>query len=337
VRFLGVKFLIVGLGSMGKRRIRNLQFLGAGEIIGFDPRSDRQEEAATRYGIKTYGYFEDAFRENPDVFVISTPPDLHLPYALIAAGNKKHFFMEAGVMVEGLDELLGICQENEIIAAPSCTMRFQPSIKLIKKLVEENVIGKILTFNYHSGQYLPDWHPWEDYRSFYVAKKETGACREIVPFELIWLSWVLGKVSAVSCYKGKLSNLDVDIDDAYHLLLKFQNGILGHLLVDVISRVPFRTLRLLSEEGVITWDWQSKCVQVYEASAGEWREYHEPVGTVEEGYIIEEEMYIEEMKRFIKAVKKEEAYGYSLEEDRKILEILRMAEVSAEKGISIEL
>lgn len=329
-----MKFLVTGLGSMGKRRIRNLQYLNAGEITGFDPRADRREEAGSRYGVKTFAYFEEALAEDPDAIVISTPPDRHLQYALAAARHGKHFFAEAGVAADGLEELIAICRDREIVAAPSCTMRFQPSIRTIKKLVEDRVIGKIQAFTYHSGQYLPDWHPWEDYRSFYVSRRETGACREIVPFELVWLTWALGEVTLVSCFKGKLSGLDADIDDVYQLLLGFQGGTLGHMLVDVIARVPYRVLKLISDEGVISWDWREKCVRIFRAD-GEWEEYREPAGTLEKGYIVEEEMYINEMEQFLKAVRGEERYPYSLVEDKRMLQLLLAAERSWDNGIHI--
>ena len=69
-----MRFLIVGLGSMGKRRIRNLKYLKAGEIIGFDTMEVRRKEAEEKYGIKTFDDFDKAMKEQPDAFIISTPP-----------------------------------------------------------------------------------------------------------------------------------------------------------------------------------------------------------------------------------------------------------------------
>ena len=77
-----MKFLIVGLGSMGKRRIRNLQYLKAGKIIGFDTREDRAKDAEEKYNIQAFTDFEEAMGQNPDAVIISTPPDLHVKYAL---------------------------------------------------------------------------------------------------------------------------------------------------------------------------------------------------------------------------------------------------------------
>jgi predicted dehydrogenase len=329
---VNMKFLIIGLGSMGKRRIRNLQYLNAGEIVGFDLRADRCREAEERYDVETYQDFEKAMKCNPDVFIISTPPDKHVEYALVALRNDKHFFMEASVLKDGLDELIALCHRKDVVVAPSCTMRFHPAIRLIKSLVAEHKIGKVLAFTYHTGQYLPNWHPWEDYRTYYVSRRETGACREIVPFELEWLTWILGKVENVSCLRGKLSNLEADIDDVYQLLLKFRNGALGNVLVDVISRVPHRVLRLVGEQGEILWDWNNKHVMVFNAVDKKWQQYPVDEGLPEQGYIVGEKMYIDEMAHFINAIKGEGKYGYSLIDDKEVLEILYAAETSSEKG-----
>jgi predicted dehydrogenase len=327
-----MKFLIVGLGSMGKRRIRNLQYVKAGDIIGFDTRKDRTKEAEEKYGIRAFTDFDKAMKENPDALIISTPPDLHTKYALIAAKNEKHFFTEASVVDEGMDELIAICKGKKIVAAPSCTVRFNPSIKRIKQLIGDGAIGRPLLFTYHSGQYLPDWHPWEDYRKFYVAKKETGAAREIVSFELVWLTWIFGSVDAISCFKGRTKILDIDIDDFYQIIMKFKNGISGHLQIDVVSRVADRSCKIFGEEGVIFWNWGEN-VRVYDARNKNWNEYAEKSGTSVEGYSdkIKEEPYIEEMNSFIKAIRNEEEYPYTLEEDKSVLGLLYAAEESSDK------
>jgi predicted dehydrogenase len=332
-----MKFLVIGLGSMGKRRIRNLQYLKAGEIIGFDPQEDRRKEAEEKYKIRTFRDFEKAMAENPDALVISTPPDLHMKYAIIAARRNKHFFTEASVVDEGMEELISSIKDKKIVAAPSCTMRFHPAMKKIKELVDKGTIGKPLAFTHHCSQYLPDWHPWEDYRKFYVAKRATGAAREIMPFELVWLTWAFGDVDTISCFKGKLSKLDVDIDDTYQLILKLKSGVLGHILIDVIARAPLRVFRLLGEEGVIEWDWGTKILRVFTAGDKKWREYPTEEGAPEERYIVGEKMYIEEMNQFLKAIKGEGRYPYSFEDDRKVLKILYAAEESSEKGKHISL
>ena len=326
-----MRFLIVGLGSMGKRRVRNLQAIQAGEIIGFDPREDRCREARNKYGIEVHRTIRQAMATRPDAWVISTAPDLHMAYARMALEAGKHFFTEASVTDEGMAELASGLSGRKIVGVPSCTMRFYPGPKKIKDWVTAGRIGRVLGFTYHSGQYLPDWHPWEDYRSYYVSKKETGACREIVPFELVWLTWVFGDVEALSCMKGKVGDLDVEIDDLYQLLLKFQGGGIGHLMVDVLARPDVRHMRIVGTEGVIEWLAKKNIVRASTLPDYSWETVELNRGTVEKQYVNPEEPYIEEMSRFLRAIQGQEDFGYSYEEDHHILQILYQAEESSRR------
>jgi predicted dehydrogenase len=331
-----MRFLIVGLGSMGKRRIRNLHALKLNDIVGFDMQAERRSETQQQLGIEVATSLEEGLSKRPDAIIISTPPDRHLPFALEAARRNIHFFMEASVLLEGMDGLIAECRGKKIVAAPSSTMRFHPSIQTMKRLVEQDAIGKILAVNYHSGQYLPDWHPWEDYRKYYVSKRETGGCREIVPFELSWITWLLGPVRRVSCMKGKLTKLEADIDDIYQMLLEFNGGAIGSMQVDIISRVPYRSFKMISEEGVIVWDWEKRLVSVYNAASKEWKQYPQEKGRVVEGYVMEDDMYVEEMRHFVGAIEGKDQYMYSLEDDHKILELLYAAEKSSTDQIHVE-
>src|SRR2546422_11170364 len=101
-----MKFLIVGLGSMGKRRVRNLLHLEQKDIIGFDLSEARRKEANEKYSIKTFDDISIALKEKPDAMIISTPPDLHMPYAKIAIENKIHFFTEASVVIDEVEEVI---------------------------------------------------------------------------------------------------------------------------------------------------------------------------------------------------------------------------------------
>ncbi|MEE9379259.1 MAG: Gfo/Idh/MocA family oxidoreductase [Candidatus Lokiarchaeia archaeon] len=334
-----MKILVIGLGSMGKRRLRNLKALKEEDVIAFDLREDRRNEVEEKYGIKTYANFEEAMKEKPEIFIISVPPAIHLEYQLFAANNNIHFFTEASVVKDGLAQVIEILKDKDIVGAASSTLRYHPAVKRIKELVDNNEIGKLCTFTHHSGQYLPDWHPWEKISDYYVSKKETGGGREIVPFELSWLTWIFGDIESVSGLIGNTLNMGENIDDVYHVLITFKSGLIAHLLVDVVSRFAYRHFKLLGADGVIEWDWNTKQVGVYDPKNQEWNYYKEDSGAAQEGYNpnIIEEMYIDEMKHFLNAVQKKEKYQYPLYEDEKILDILYKIEESFEKKTKINI
>jgi predicted dehydrogenase len=300
-----MKFLIVGLGSMGKRRIRNLQALGHVELAGFDIRKDRRDESKEKYDIEVYSDFNVALNEFcPDVFIISTPPEFHMKYAFIGLEKKVPCFIEASVVeADKILELHNIVKDTTLLMAPSCSMKYNAGPMKVKELVCSEVIGKVLNINYQTGQYLPDWHPWEKIENFYVSSRETGGCREIVPFELTWLSGVFGQPEALACSKAKLTNMNANIDDIYHCLLRFPEGVLANITVEVISRPKAtRELRILGTEGEIVFSADENCVRYINTESDEWIRFEFDTGTVEKDYINPEEPYIAEIKDFVNAI-----------------------------------
>lgn len=334
-----MKVLIVGLGSMGKRQIRNLKRAGVTDIIGFDLKSERRAEAEQTYGITTFATFEAGLAAAPDALIISTPPNLHMGYASAGVTAGKHFFAEAGTSTDGLLQVSALAAKAGVVAAPSCTMRFQPSIKLMKKLITEGRIGKVLTYSHHCGQWLPDWHPDEDYRTFYVSRRETGACREIVPFELTWVNWLVGsKANRVAGMKAKLSTLDCDIDDVYHVLLGYEGGVIGHVQVDVLARAPVRHIRIVGSEGTLEWSLTAKKLDLYEVRTKAWETFAEPAPRVEKGYseMSNETMYDEEIAAYLAAIAGKTPWGNSLEDDHATLVLLHASETSNDKDVVVK-
>jgi predicted dehydrogenase len=323
-----MRFLVVGLGSMGKRRVRCLKRLGFDDITGFDPRADRRAEAAEKYGIATTGDWGAAKSQAFDAWIISTPPDTHAGLGLQALACGAAFFTEANVDEPETHELMARLEATGIVGAPSCTMRYYPGPRAIKAAVENGRIGKPLAFTYQSGQYLPDWHPWESYTDFYVSKKHTGACREIVPFELSWLIDVFGDARELRCLKGKVTDLATDIDDVYQVLARF-DGVIGHLMVDVVARPAVRQFRLLGSEGTLVWDHGAGTVAVWTTQTQAWETTSLAPGTIEPGYIHGEEPYIAEIADFVAAVRGERPWPYSYADDERVLALLLQAERDA--------
>ena len=309
-----MRFLIVGLGSMGKRRIRNLHALGEKTIVGFDMRPDRNAEARETYDIRTAAQFSDISPKGFDVLIISTSPDAHGDYIRYALKHKKHFFVEHPTSNDGYKEILK--NKDATVKAPSCTFLFNPAVKLMKKILDKEKIGKALAFQYHMGQYLPDWHPWEDYRTVYFSKKETSACREMFAFELIWLNSLMGsRVKKVFGSITKLSDLDMDADDTVTATVAYENNVRGTMLIDVISRKPFRTLRILGSDGVLEWERFDYKIRIFTVKDKKTDVIKVPKGNPEKGYVNEEEMYIEEMKAFRDAIKRKKTYPHSFSEN----------------------
>ncbi|MFA6171590.1 MAG: Gfo/Idh/MocA family oxidoreductase [Patescibacteria group bacterium] len=320
-----LKILQIGLGSMGKRRIRNLLFheIKESQIIGFDLAAPRRKEMEKLFPeIKTYGDFNLAMKnESPNVFIISTPPNLHHDYFLFAAKNKINFFCEVPTNDKGYKELMPKLS-NKFVAAPSCTFRYVPAIKKIKELLGNGIIGKPLIFNHYLGQYLPDWHPYEDYRKVYFAKKETGGAKEMLPYELVWLSHIFKsepKKATGAC--RKVSDLEMTADDVYSVIVQFENGVLGNMMIDLLNREAGRTLRIIGTQGTLDWDWLGYSIRIKQAGVKTAKLINVKKEKKFKHYNTTEDIYREEMKKFLDAVCGKKKYPYSYKEDYRILKV----------------
>jgi predicted dehydrogenase len=256
-----------------------------------------------------------------------------MTYAWAALERGLPCFIEASVT--DADRILELHRRSEhtpLLMAPSCTMRYFPGPQRVKALVEGGAIGRPLNFNYLTGQYLPDWHPWEPIEAFYVSKRATGGAREIVPFELTWLNDLFGAPEPLACVKTKLTDLAADIDDIYHCLLRYPGGVLGNMTVEVISRPrATRELRILGTEGEIVFSADENCVRHATTASPEWERFDLGRGTLADGYINPEEPYIAELRAFVTAVARGDKglYPNTLLHDYAVLQTLyRLEELS---------
>ena len=318
------KFLIVGLGSMGKRRVRCLKALRISQdnIYGMDKRADRCKEAKEKYGIHIIKDENEIDFSEIKAVIVSLPPDKHYEGVKIAFKHKKPVFVEASVVIEDVKKI----KENNIdkvFVAPSCTFIFHPVIKKMKEIVAGEIYGKVCNFSYHSGQYLPDWHPWEDVNDFYVSNRATGGAREIVPYELTWIVDVMGYPKEVKGYFRKTTDIGCDIEDSYVCSLDYGN-MLGSLLVDVVGRNALRNLVINFETAQLQWRGDREQLEIYEAEKKKWKVVEIEEMIHEEGYnkIINENMYIDEIDAFLKGIEDSRLYPNTLEKDIEVLEIL---------------
>ena len=327
-----MKALVIGLGSMGKRRVRNLLSLDNIEVFGLDTKEDRRVEARDKYGIIVFDSTTDAFETvQPDIVIISVPPKMHMHYANKCVEKSIPCFIEASVTDRlEIEKLAAKAIEKNVVVAPSCTMRFYPGPLKIKELLANNKIGNPLSINYQTGQFLPDWHPWESIQDYYVSDRETGGAREIVPFELTWINDLFGTpVRALACVATKLTDMDVDIDDIYHCLLQYPQNVVLNMTVEVVSRpIATREMLIIGSTGKIKFSADTNSVSYCNLESEGWVEFVFDTGTVEELYINPEEPYINEMKVFVNAAinGSQGAYPNSLLDDVLVLKTLENLE-----------
>jgi len=266
--------LVIGLGSIGRRHAKVFRNLGH-EIFGVDNREDRILQAKEEIDIKSTSSNIDEIIEKYklDAALICTPPNSHTEIALKLAKNKINIFVEKPLAnnESKLDELSNLCEINDVVFYTAYCYRFIPSLQKVKKLLSEDVIGKIFSLRLQISSYLPDWHPWEDYRNFYMAHADQGGGALLDESHGIdLLRWLFGEIQSLSAYVGKVSNLEINSDDLAVLNLKFKSGIIGEAHFDLLGRSPRIGLELIGEEGTLIWDRIEPKISIYSSKENKW-------------------------------------------------------------------
>lgn len=323
---------IVGLGSMGRRRIRLLkEYINKNSkndwrLFGVDNEKVRQQEAANELGVLTYSDLDDVL-ELCDAVVISTPPLTHAPIIQQALNAGKHVFTELNLVPDLYKENISLAKSQNVILFLSSTFLYREEVRYITSKVKSTVPG---FYRYHVGQYLPDWHPWESYKSFFVANKKTNACRELFAIELPWLQNAFGAVVDCKVVHKKLSDLDIPYDDTYMILARHESGTIGTLQIDVINRKAVRDFEFSNEDTLITWDGSPHGLRQMdvETKTAEIVDLYSGDVTHKEGYanFVVENAYYNELSAFIEAIQNGENNHYGFKEDLQILNLIDQIE-----------
>lgn len=326
--------LVVGLGSMGKRRIRCLQKLGISNIFGVDTRIDRCGDAKELYSIDVDQELDQILVNNRfQAAIVSVPPDIHHHVMKKLLDYGIPHFVEASVILADLVEINRIAKAKNILIAPSSTLRFHPAITIIRDLILSGKAGKVSNLILHSGQYLPDWHPYEPVADYYVSKKETGGAREILPFELTWLTEIFGHpTTALAVHQKTIDIVGAeDISDNYHCILQYPSSVMS-LVVDVVSRPASRRLLINASNLQIHWDWQNNFVKTiaFEDNKEQIINFQSSKSATGYNENIPESMYVSEVEAFLHAVQRLKKFPNNLDDDIKLLKLLAQMEQNGE-------
>lgn len=320
-----MKLLIAGLGSIGRRHLNNLLQLGAEDIIVYRHAGGRDKD----FNIPFFTDLDEALSQKPKAVLICNPTALHMPVAIKAAKAGVNIFLEKPLSsdLDGVSEFIKIIEDKKIITMVGYQFRFHPALQKIKQLIDDGVLGKIIFGRVEAGQYLPDWHPGEDYSQGYAARRDLGGGVILTLIhELDYLSWILGKPESVSAISGHFSGLEIDVEDLAEITVKYKNNIIGQCHLDYLQKSPSRWLKIVGEKGEIFWDYFKNKVELFD---GAWRTvYHD-------ADFDRNDMFLAEMKHFLACLKGEARPAVSVEEDLQTLKLALGAKESSDNRAKI--
>ena len=325
-----MKVGVIGLGSMGKRRIRLIKNnFPEVDIVGIDNSKERCEEVEELFKIETLSDSEEFFKNNDcSAVFISTPPLTHSKIINSALGYDLNIFTEINLVNDLYDENIKLANDNDLVLFLSSTQLYRKEIKYIDTKISQ--LDKTTNYIYHIGNYLPDWHPWESYKNFFVGNKKTNGCREILTIELPWIIKTFGEIKQIHVIKNKITDLDVDYPDSFFINIIHKNGSNGTLIIDLVSRKAVRNLEIINEDCYIQWDGTPNGLEEFDINLNEMIKidlYNEISNEKSYNQTIIENAYLEEIKDFFNVLKSNKKQGlYSFDEDKYILEVIDIIE-----------
>lgn len=308
-----MKFLIAGLGSIGRRHMRNLLALGEKDIVLLRTRkATLPDDELAGYPVET-DLLEALKKHKPQAVIVANPTSLHLQTAVPAAEAGCAILFEKPISnsTDALRQLETAVKKSGSKVLVAFQFRFHPGLMKTKELISNGEIGRVISAHVHFGEYLPAWHPWEDYRKGYAARADLGGGVVLTQcHSLDYLPWLMGRVESAWGFTAKLSDLEVDVEDTAKIGLRFEGGALGSLHLDFNQQPPEHYFTIIGTKGTIKWNLADGAARIYRASAeslaissgmgikagGEWETY--PIAESWERNV----MFLEQMKHFVDVV-----------------------------------
>ena len=335
-----MKFLIAGLGSIGRRHMRNLIALGEKDIVLL--RSHR----ATLPGDELIGFpvetdLQEALNKHkPDAVIVANPTAMHLDVAIPAAEAGCAILLEKPVSdsLERLDVLEKAAQKSGSKILVGFQFRYHPTLNKARELIQSGALGKVLTVHAHWGEYLPNWHPWEDYRQSYAARADLGGGVIVtLTHPLDYLRFLLGDVESLWSFNGHLSPLELNVEDAAEIGLKFSSGAIGGVHVNYFQRPPVHRLEIVGTGGTLRWDNADGVLHFLRmpAAFGSWDA--NPPAAVEEQYPLPDgfernQLFAAQMRHFVETARGESDPICTLADGVQALRLALAAQESQKTG-----
>lgn len=291
------KILIVGYGSIGKRHVNNLLKESNFEIIICTKQKNLKFKNKR---VTAYNSLEQCLGKKPSIGFVTNETSLHVQTAIKLAKNNLDLFLEKPLSnsKKNIVKLEKIVKEKKLIVQMGYHFRFHKCIKKIHQLILQKKIGRIISVQIENNSYLPDWHPNEDYTKSYAAIEKLGGGIVLTQIhELDYLYWFFGKPKSIFSVTGKFSDLKLSVDDFSSSIIEFEHKIIAEVHLDFFQGPEFRSCKIKGTKGALYWNSDLNQVKFFNNKKRKW----DMILKVDN--FQRNQMYIDEIKNFIKCVK----------------------------------
>jgi len=145
---MSLQFAIIGCGRIGQRHAGHIQHAGTLAAV-CDIDAAKANELGKKYNTRIYTNIEDLLvaEKNIDVVAICTPNGLHAEHSIKSLKAGFHVLCEKpmAISVRSCGEMIKTAEKTNKRLFVVKQNRFNPPIEAIKKLLDEEKLGKIFS------------------------------------------------------------------------------------------------------------------------------------------------------------------------------------------------
>lgn len=270
---------VVGTGFIGAVHADALRRLGV-EVLGVV--GSTPERAAAKRIAPTYESYEALLEDDRvDVVHLTTPNYLHHPQVKQALAAGKHVVCEKPLAVTSAEssELVELAERSGLVHCTNFNIRFYPLVQEARERVRVGDVGEV--WNVHGG-YLQDWLAQPTDWNWRLEPEKAGELRAVGDIGSHWMDltqFITGSrivevfadlATAIPVRRRPTGEVEtfasadaveredtpMSSEDIAHILLRFENGAHGSLVVSQVSAGRKNSLRFEVDgsAGALAWD-----------------------------------------------------------------------------------
>ena len=310
-------FVLVSLGSIGLRHLKNLRYLYPDAQITVVRRTNKAPHADERLATNIVSSVDEAIKISPPTACfISSPSPFHLSDAREFLTINCPVFIEKPLSHSSseVQKFIEIAEETKTICMVAYVLRFLPTMRRIKKIIVQKKYGNIIHASVSVGQYLPDWRPDQDFRQTVSAQKSLGGGALLeLSHEIDYALHLFGLPEKIHSHIQSTGTLDIDVEDQADSSFYYKSGMVVNLHMDFLQKVPSRYCHIIMEKGFIKWDFITG-----ELTIGS----KDQSTIIEEVSLVSNDTYLSEIKYFLTCIDNQNIPCVGLVDGLNVLQVI---------------
>lgn len=251
-----IRFTLVGCGRIGERHAEHIAKLGVLAAV-VDISKERAEFISKKYNVPYFLSFDDYLANivNSDVISVCSPNGTHAELTIKALANGFHVVCEKpmALNVNDCGKMIMAAEKHNKRLFIVKQNRYNPPVKALKKAIDENRLGKILSvqlncfWNRNSSYYSnSDWKG--------TMRNDGGVLFTQFSHFIDLLYWMIGDVdSANSITRNFIHKDTIEFEDSGVAIIKFMEGAIGtvNFTINSTKKNMEGSLTVFGEKGTV--------------------------------------------------------------------------------------